>query len=89
MLKLNVDWIKNLRNGSISMNKIMIEMVDEQIDAIVVQEIKNCIKGFERDLELRKEGKGLVIFDNDPVVDMMYIEKYIDGCRLVLEYHGN
>jgi hypothetical protein len=71
------------------MNKIMIEMVDEQIDAIVVQEIKNCIKGFERDLELRKEGKGLAIFDNDPVVDMMYIEKYIDAFRLVLEYHGN
>lgn len=70
------------------MNKIMIEMVDEQIDAIVVQEIKNCIKGFERDLKLRKKGKGLAIFDNDPVVDVMYIQKYIDAFRLVLEYHG-
>ena len=70
------------------MNKIMIEMVDEQIDAIVVQEIKNCIKGFERDLELRTDGKGLAIFDNDPVVDVMYIQKYIDAFRLVVDYYG-
>jgi hypothetical protein len=56
------------------MSKIMIQMEDEQIDAIVVQEIKNCIKGFERDLEFRTEGKGLAIFDNDPVVDEMCVE---------------
>lgn len=71
------------------MSKIMIQMEDEQIDAIVVQEIKNCIKGFERDLELRKDGKGLSIFDNDPVVDVMYIQKYIDAFRLVADYYGN
>lgn len=71
------------------MSKIMIQMEDEQIDAIVVQEIKNSIKGFERDLELRTDGKGLAIFDNDPVVDVVYIQKYIDAFRLVLEYYGN
>jgi hypothetical protein len=70
------------------MSKIMIQMEDEQVDSIVVQEMKNCIKGFERDLELRTDGKGLAIFDNDPVVDVMYIQKYIDAFRLVVDYYG-
>lgn len=70
------------------MSKIMIQMEDEQIDAIVVQEIKNCIEGFKRDLELRPDGKGLAIFDNDPVKDVLYIQEHISAFKLVVKYYG-
>lgn len=70
------------------MSKIMIQMEDEQVDSIVVQEIKNCIKRFERDLELQTDGKGLAIFDNDPVKDVLYIQEYIDAFSLVVKYYG-
>lgn len=70
------------------MSKIMIEMEDEQIDAIVVQEMEKCIKGFERDLELRTEGEGLAIFDNDPIKDIQYIQEHISAIKLVVKYYG-
>lgn len=70
------------------MSKVMIEMEDEQVDSIVVQEIKNCIKGFERDLELRTDGKGLAIFDNDPVKDVLYIQEHISAFKLVVKCYG-
>jgi hypothetical protein len=71
------------------MNKIMIEMEDEQVDAIVVQELKNALDGFERSIEERSNGEGLAFFDHDPAVDVMYIQKYIDAFRLAVDYYGN
>ena len=70
------------------MSKITFEMEDEQVDAIIIHELKSAIDSFEKDLEFRSEGLGLAIFDNDPVKDVSYIQEYISAFKLVLDYYG-
>lgn len=70
------------------MSKVTFEMEDEQVDAIIIDELKSAIDSFEKDLEFRSEGLGLAIFDNDPVKDVSYIQEYISAFKLVLDYYG-
>lgn len=70
------------------MSKITFELEDEQVDAIIIQELKWAINAYEKDLERRSEGLGLAIFDNDPVKDVAYIQEYISAFKLVLDYYG-
>lgn len=70
------------------MSKITFELEDEQVDAIVIQELKSAIAGYEENLEERSNGTGLMIFDNDPVKDVAYIQEYISAFKLVLDWYG-
>lgn len=70
------------------MSKITFELEDEQVDAIVIQQLKWAIDSFEKDLEMRSEGRSLAIFDNDPVKDVSYIQEYISAFKLVLDWYG-
>lgn len=70
------------------MSKVTIELEDEQIDAIVIEELKWAVDLFEKDLDLRSEGRGTSIFDNDPVKDVAYIQEYISAFKLVLDWYG-
>jgi hypothetical protein len=70
------------------MAKVTFELEDEQVDAIVIQELKWAIIRFEEDLEMRSEGQGLAVFDNDPVKDVAYIQEYISAFKLVLDWYG-
>ena len=71
------------------MAKITFELEDEQVDAIVIKELKWAINTFENDLEERSEGRGLAIFDNDPIKDVAYIQEYISAFKLVLDWYGD
>jgi len=70
------------------MSKITFGLEDEQVDAIIIQELKWTIDTFEKDLEFRSEGVGLSIFDSDPVKDVTYIQEYISAFKLVLDWYG-
>lgn len=70
------------------MSKITFELEDEQVDAIVIQELKSAIAGYEENLEERSNGTGLMIFDSDPVKDVIYIQEYISAFKLVLDWYG-
>lgn len=70
------------------MAKVMIEMEPEQVDAILISELKWHIETFSKDLELREKGEGMSIFDNDPKADVVYLNEYIEAFKLVFEYHG-
>ena len=67
--------------------KITFEMEEEQVDAILIQELKRSIEMFESDLDNRSNGTGPGIFDNDPVKDVLYIQEYIAAFKLILEYY--
>ncbi len=68
------------------MSKVMIEVESEQIDAIMISELKRHIETFRKDLERREKGD---IFDNDPYADLdAYLNKYIEAFGLVLDYYG-
>ena len=70
------------------MNKAKITLEDEQIDSIVVQELKWAIDRYEEDLKNRSEGQGPGVFDSDPVKDVAYIQEYISAFKLVLDWYG-
>jgi bifunctional DNA-binding transcriptional regulator/antitoxin component of YhaV-PrlF toxin-antitoxin module len=88
----DIEWIDN-GNGSWTlrkkeMSKVMIEMEDEQIDAIVIQELKNAIESFEQSIEERSNGEGLAFFDNDPIKDIDFLLDHVRAFTTVLEYYG-
>lgn len=88
----DIEWIDN-GNGSWTlrkkeMQKVMIELEDEQVDAIVIQELKNAIASFEQSIEERSNGEGLAWYDNDPIKDVNYLVEKVRAFTTVLEYFG-
>jgi len=69
-------------------SKVTIEMEHEQVDAIMVSELKWHLETFRKDLERREKGEGMAIFDNDPKADVVYLNEYIEAFGLVLDYYG-
>lgn len=88
----DIEWIDN-GNGSWTlrkkeMQKVMVELEDEQVDAIVIQELKNAIVSFEQSIEERSNGEGLAWYDSDPVKDVNYLVDQVRAFMTVLEYYG-
>ena len=88
----DIEWIDN-GNGSWTlrkkeMQKVMVELEDEQVDAIVIQELKNAIASFEQSIEERSNGEGLAWYDSDPVKDVNYLVDHVRAFTTVLEYYG-
>jgi hypothetical protein len=70
------------------MNKVIIELEPEQIDAVVIADINSSIEAFEEYLEKRANDEGFAIFDSDPIKDVEYLLEHIQAFKLVLEYYG-
>jgi hypothetical protein len=68
--------------------KMTFELEDEQVDAILVHELKNSIRSLEENLEERANGDGISVFDSDPVKDIQYINEYVSAFKLVLDWYG-
>lgn len=66
------------------MSKLTIELEPEQIDVIVVADLKWHLDRFRQDLKLDKPR----IFHLDPVKDKKKIKKMILAIRRVLSYYG-
>lgn len=72
-----------------TMNRITVEMEDDQIDSIVSQELKRQIEYFEGSFEERSNGEGIAMYDSNPVKDVVYIQDYLSAFKTVLEYYCN
>lgn len=71
--------------------KHVIEMEPEQVDAIVVAELKSSIDSLEQDLERNQdipEDDYLGVFDNDKNLDAARIVEHIEALKLVLSYYS-
>lgn len=71
--------------------KHVIEMEPEQVDAIVVAELRSSIDSLEQDLERNQdipEDDYLGVFDNDKNLDAARIVEYIEALKLVLSYYS-
>ena len=68
--------------------KVTFEMEDEQVDAILVNQLKQTIEGLEESLEQRANGVGISIFDSDPIEDIQYLNQYISAFKLALDWYG-
>lgn len=68
--------------------KVTFEMVDEQVDAIMLQELKRTIENLEDDLTARENGNGMCIFEIDPIKDIQTINEYLSAFKLIYDYYG-
>lgn len=60
----------------------------EQVQQIIQDELCWDLEQLERDLENRKRGDGMAIFDHDTDKDCLEIERHINAVKLILKYYG-
>ena len=63
---------------------ITIEVNDEQLNDLVVADLKQSLQGLKQDL---KEGRG-GIWSFDPKEDRKMIQKHIKALTLIIGYYG-
>lgn len=69
-------------------NKFTFELDWEMMDKIAVAAMKDILESLKTDLENRKEGNGMAIFDHDQEKDVAEIEQHVNAFKIVLRYFG-
>lgn len=67
---------------------LTVELDYDQADKVVVANLKAMLECIKHDYELRKEGKGMAIFEHDKDKDLMLLKKHIKAFKTVLKYYG-
>ena len=67
-----------------------IELEPEQIDAIVIGELKGNIDSLERNLEHTQDANDdyLGVFDNDPNKDADLLVQHIEAMKMIIKFYG-
>ena len=66
-----------------------VDLEPEQVDNIVIQEMRYHIDSLERDYKTASEGgEYLGVFDNDPIQDSLLIAEHIEAFEKVLRYYS-
>jgi len=68
--------------------KVKIDIDIDQVDKIVSKQLEFLLKSLDDDLERRKEGRGMSIFDTDLDTDVKIMKKHIKAFKTVLKYYG-
>lgn len=68
--------------------KVEFDLDYEEIDKITVSSLKDLLGILENDLELRKSGNGMPIFDTDKDKDVKLLKKHIKAFKTVLKYYS-
>jgi hypothetical protein len=71
-----------------SYNTITVEIDYDEADKIVVANLSSMLECLENDYELRKEDRGMAIFENDKKEDLKILKKHIKSFKTVLKYYG-
>ena len=65
-----------------------IALVDEQVEAIVVEELKSIYDGLYNNLQSRMDGIGYVYMDHDKNKDIAIMRDMMRSVSMVLDYMG-
>ena len=65
-----------------------IALVDEQVDAIVVEELKSMYDGLYNNIQSRMDGTGYVYMDHDKNKDIAIMRDMMRSVSMVLDYMG-
>jgi hypothetical protein len=68
--------------------KITVELDWDTIDKITTCSMKSVVENLGYDLEKRKAGTGMAIFDKNKKKDIAEIQRHIDAFKTVLKYYG-
>lgn len=67
---------------------VEIDIDDDMGDKIAAANLKSLLECLENDYELRKEGRGMAIFEKDKDEDIKILKKHIQSFKTVLKYYG-
>ena len=70
-----------------SYNTVTVEIDMDAADKIVAVNLKNMLELLEDDYGLRKEDRGMAIFEKDKDEDLRILKKHIKSFRTVLKYY--
>jgi hypothetical protein len=65
-----------------------IQLVDEQVDAIVAEELKSMYDGLYNNIQSRMDGTGYVYMDHDKNKDIAIMRDLMRSVSMVLDYMG-
>ena len=68
--------------------KVTVELDWDTIDKVATCAMKSVLENLEVDLENRKAGTGMAIFDTNKKKDIAEIQRHIDAFKTVLKYYG-
>jgi len=68
--------------------KIEFDLDYDEVDRITVNSLKELRNLLENDLERRKEGTGMAIFDTDKDEDVKLLKKQIKAFETVIKYYA-
>ena len=68
--------------------KVEVDIDYDEIDKITVNSLKELRNLLENDLERRKEGTGMAIFDTDKDKDVKLLKKQIKAFETVIKYYA-
>lgn len=68
--------------------KITVELDWDTIDKITTCSMKSVLENLEDDLEKRKKGKGIAVFEMDKKKDIAKLKQHIDAFKIALNYYG-
>lgn len=70
------------------MRKVTVELDYDAVDSIVKQELHSLRETLKEDLQKRKKGTGIAIFEVDKTTDVALIKEHIEAFNLILRYYG-
>lgn len=70
------------------MKKVTVELDYETVDGIVIKELIDTLENLQVDLENRKAGHSLAIFEHDKEADVKLLTEHVESFITVLSYFG-
>ena len=70
------------------MKKVTVELEYDTVDGIVVDQLVDTLENLQVDLENRKAGHGLAIFEHDKEADVNLLTEHVESFITVLSYFG-
>lgn len=71
------------------MSMVTVKLDYDTVDGIVVDQLIDTLENLQTDLENRKAGHGLAIFEHDPKEDIKILRDHVDAFKIVLSYFGH
>ena len=71
------------------MGMVTVKLDHDTVDGIVVDQLIDTLENLQDDLERRKDGSGLAIFEHDPKEDIKVLRDHVDAFKIVLSYFGH
>jgi len=71
------------------MGMVTVKLDHDTVDGIVVDQLIDTLENLQDDLEKRKDGSGLAIFEHDPKADIKILRDHVDAFKIVLSYFGH